>query len=82
MEDLVELREGDVYSLPLRDDEWGSFDVVHTRFLLEHVPDPQAVVDEMVRAVRPGGRVALLDDDHELLRLAPEVPSAARARAE
>jgi sigma-B regulation protein RsbU (phosphoserine phosphatase) len=75
---LVELRRGDAVALPLADAEWGSFDVAHARFILEHVPDPQAVVAAMVEAVRPGGRVVLEDDDHDLLRLWPEVPSFAR----
>jgi SAM-dependent methyltransferase len=69
---LVELREGDAVDLPLADEEWGTFDVVHARFILEHVPDPLALVRSMVRAARPGGRVVLEDDDHELLRLWPE----------
>jgi SAM-dependent methyltransferase len=71
-ETLVEFRQGDAYHFPLRDDEWGWFDVVHTRFLLEHVPDPLPVVESMVRAVRPGGRIVLEDDDHEIMRLWPE----------
>jgi SAM-dependent methyltransferase len=71
---LLDLRQGDVFTLPLAEQEWGSFDVAHTRFLLEHVPDPLAVVKTMVRAVRPGGRVVLEDDDHDLLRLWPEPP--------
>ena len=71
---LVDIRRGNATSLPLADDEWGTFDVVHTRFLLEHVPDPEAVVAGMFRAVRPGGRVILEDDDHDVLRLSPEVP--------
>ncbi len=74
----VDLRRGDAAALPLADDEWGSFDLAHARFILEHVPDPQAVVAAMVRAVRPGGRVVLEDDDHDLLRLWPEVPSFSR----
>jgi len=69
--DLVDLRAGDATALPLADGERGSFDLVHARFLLEHVPDPAAVVREMVAAARPGGRVVLVDDDHELLRLWP-----------
>jgi hypothetical protein len=36
------------------------------------------VVDAMVRAVRPGGRVVLEDDDHELLRLHPALPAFER----
>jgi ubiquinone/menaquinone biosynthesis C-methylase UbiE len=71
-QDLVELRQGDALQPPLRDHEWGSFDVAHTRFLLEHVSDPLAVVRGMVRAVRPGGRIVLADDDHDILRLWPE----------
>ena len=70
----VELREGDALDLPLRDDEWGTFDVAHARFLLEHVTDPLRVVRQMVRAVRPGGRIVLSDDDHDNVRLWPEPP--------
>jgi SAM-dependent methyltransferase len=70
--DLVAWRRGDALSLPLRRGEWGSFDVAHTRFLLEHVPDPLRVVRAMVRAVRPGGRIVLEDDDHDVIRLWPE----------
>jgi ubiquinone/menaquinone biosynthesis C-methylase UbiE len=70
--ELVELREGDALALPLREEEWNTFDVAHTRFLLEHVPDPLSVVRGMVRAVRPGGRIVLSDDDHDILRLWPE----------
>jgi SAM-dependent methyltransferase len=71
-ENLVEIREGDALSLPLRDDEWATFDVAHARFVLEHVRKPVEVVRQMVRAVRPGGRVVLEDDDHDVLRLWPE----------
>jgi ubiquinone/menaquinone biosynthesis C-methylase UbiE len=69
---LIELRQGDVLGMPLRDEEWGTFDVAHARFLLEHVSDPLAVVKAMVRAVRLGGRIVLEDDDHDLIRLWPE----------
>jgi ubiquinone/menaquinone biosynthesis C-methylase UbiE len=70
--ELVELRQGDVFAMPLRDEEWGTFDVAHARFLLEHVSDPLAVVKAMVRAVRIGGRIVVEDDDHDLIRLWPE----------
>jgi SAM-dependent methyltransferase len=69
---LVDLRRGDATDPPLRRAEWGSFDVVHARFLLEHVPDPDAVVRVMLRAARPGGRIVLADDDHDVMRLHPE----------
>jgi len=74
---LLDLRQGGVESPPLDDSEWASFDVAHARFLLEHVPDPLGVVRTMVRTVRPGGRIILEDDDHDVLRLWPEPPGFA-----
>lgn len=71
---LAEFRRGDAANLPLNADERGAFDLVHTRFLLEHVPAPLAVVREMVTAARPGGRIVLQDDDHGVLRLHPVPP--------
>ena len=74
----VDVRQGDAYDFPLRADEWGTFDLAHARFLLEHLSRPQEAVDAMVRAVRPGGRVILEDDDHEALVLFPSVPEFER----
>lgn len=71
---LLDWRDGDALDLPLRADEWGTFDLGHARFILEHVPAPERVVAQLARAVRPGGRVVLCDDDHSLLRLHPEPP--------
>ena len=72
-EELIEFREGDAGKLPLHDGEWGMFDVAFTRFLLEHVSDPLRVVKQMVKAVKKRGRVVLADDDHDVLRLHPEI---------
>jgi SAM-dependent methyltransferase len=69
----VEYRAGDVLNLDLGG-EWGTFDVAHARFVLEHVPDPLRVVQAMVRAVKPGGRIVLEDDDHGVMRMWPEPP--------
>lgn len=74
----VEFRQGDGLRPPLLESELGSFDVAFTRFLLEHVPDPLAVVEQMVRSVRPGGQIVLADDDHDVLRLQPEPEGFAR----
>lgn len=71
---LVEFRQGDATALPLAAVEVGAFDLVHTRFVLEHVPDPLSVVRQMVNAAKPGGRIVLLDDDHDILRVWPEIP--------
>lgn len=67
---LVEFRSGDVVDLDLAD--WGTYDVAHARFVLEHVREPVKVVRNMVRAVRKGGRIVLADDDHDVMRIYPE----------
>ncbi|HMQ86846.1 MAG TPA: methyltransferase domain-containing protein [Flavilitoribacter sp.] len=67
-------RSGDALQLPLEGEEWGSFDLAHTRFVLEHVPEPGKVVAQMAKAVRPGGRVVLADDDHAQFTPYPAPP--------
>ena len=72
----VDLRAGAAAAPPLAPAEWGTFDLAHARFLLEHVRDPLAIVRAMLRAARPGGRIVLADDDHDVLRFYPEPPAA------
>jgi SAM-dependent methyltransferase len=74
----VEFRRGDACDPPLAREEWSSFDLVHARFLLEHLTRPEDAVRAMARAVRPGGRVVLVDDDHDTLRLWPPAPAFER----
>ena len=76
-ESLVDFRRGDAAAPPLSDAERAWFDVAHARFLLEHLVDPLSAVRAMVEAVRPGGRIVLADDDHDVLRLWPEPPGLA-----
>jgi len=71
---LVEFRAGEATAPPLVPLEQGTFDIAHARFLLEHVPDPLAVVRAMAAAVKSGGRVVLEDDDHAMFRPWPEPP--------
>lgn len=54
----VTLTVGDVLPLPYGDD---AFSVVVSRFAFHHFPDPGAVLREMTRVCRPGGRVVVAD---------------------
>lgn len=63
--------QGDAHELPFAD---GSFDLVYCRYLLEHVADPARVLSQMRRVVRPGGRVAAMENDISLVRLDPPCP--------
>lgn len=49
-----QLQQADVMSLPYGDQ---SFDVVMAAHVLEHLPDPQRALAEMVRVLKPGGTV-------------------------
>lgn len=72
VEGQIEFRQGNALDLKLKEEEWGSFDIVHTRFLLEHIATPEVVVDQMVKAAKVGGKVILADDDHYVFRIYPE----------
>lgn len=48
------LKQADVLSLPYDDQ---SFDVVMAAHVLEHLPDPQCALAEMVRVLKPSGMV-------------------------
>jgi len=56
----VQFSEGGAAALPLPDD---SVDFSYARFLMQHLPQPEAVLAEMVRVTRPGGVVAVVDTD-------------------
>ncbi|NND33183.1 MAG: methyltransferase domain-containing protein, partial [Saprospiraceae bacterium] len=69
--DLVDFRSGGAYDLPLLTEEWGHFDLVFIRFLLEHLAQPVKALQQAKKALKPGGRIILVDDDHANFRIAP-----------
>lgn len=58
LEARLEFRHGLAEQLPF---PAGSFDLVTCQTLLLHTPDPAAVVREMARVTKPGGRVLLVE---------------------
>ena len=59
----AEFLVGDVRTLELQSE---TFDLVRAVLLLLHVEDPDAAVREMVRVLRPGGRIVCIDVDHQM----------------
>jgi len=70
------LRAGEGYEVRQHDvavdppPEPGTFDLVHARLVLVHVPDRAAALATMVAALRPGGRLLVEDADTALQPLA------------
>src|SRR4051794_14118299 len=52
----ADVKQGDALNLPFPD---GEFDRVVAAEVLEHIPDDDAAVAELVRVLRPGGTVAV-----------------------
>jgi ubiquinone/menaquinone biosynthesis C-methylase UbiE len=52
----ADMRQGDAQRLPFPDN---SFDAVVCGYGVMHIPEPEQALREMVRVVRPGGRVAI-----------------------
>jgi len=63
--------EGDAEQLPF---PAGSFDLVMTRHVLWTLPHPEAAIDEWIRVLRPGGRLAAMDSqfDPSVLERGPQ----------
>jgi SAM-dependent methyltransferase len=70
--------DGDALALPVGD---GTVDVVWCERLLQHLEQPERAVAEMVRVLRPGGRVALIDTDWATTVLHPGDPDLMAALA-
>lgn len=66
--------QGTAEKLPFADD---SFDLVTCQTLLIHVPDPGAVLREMIRVTRPGGLVAVCEPNNLTNALAVDAASMA-----
>jgi ubiquinone/menaquinone biosynthesis C-methylase UbiE len=54
------------------------FDLVYSRFLLTHLPDPGAIVAKVRQALRPGGIFVVADIDFRGYFSYPESPAMAR----
>ncbi len=71
----VVLTAGDARQLPFADE---AFDAVTARFVLQHLPSPTTTAAELVRVVRPGGVVCVVEADDGLSLTYPEPPAVVR----
>jgi SAM-dependent methyltransferase len=64
----VNFRTADAFALPFDED---AFDLVVCRHMLQAVPRPWDAMAEMVRVLRPGGRLHLLVEDYGMIHMHP-----------
>ena len=69
----VRFEEADAERLPFAA---GSFDLVMTRHVLWTLPHPEAAIDEWIRVLRPGGRLAVVDSQFSVV-----LPTGENARS-
>lgn len=65
--DRIDFMVGDVHQLDFPD---ASFDAVIAHTLVSHVTEPDTVIREMARVVRPGGTIVIFDGDYASLTFA------------
>jgi ubiquinone/menaquinone biosynthesis C-methylase UbiE len=75
----VRFEEGDAENLPFAP---GSFDLAISRHVLWTLPHPEAAIDEWIRVLRPGGRLAIIDGAQYNDASAPPQRENARTSAE
>ncbi len=72
-EENLEVRRHDIVSDDL---ETGAFDLIHSRLVLEHIPERDHVVRRLGAALRPGGWLVLEDFDWGSMAVATGCPAA------
>lgn len=72
----VSLRQADIFDLPFAP---ASFDHLFLCFVLEHLPRPVEALRALLRVLKPGGSVTVIEGDHGSAYFHPERAAAQRA---
>lgn len=67
--DNVSFRTGNVYELDLPENQ---FDFVYARFLFQHLKNPRLALQNILRVLRPGGVLCILDVEDNWTAFSPE----------
>lgn len=65
----VSFQQGSVYDLPFPD---ASFDVVYARLLFQHLSEPLQALSNVIRVLKPGGLICVVDVDKDWSSAYPE----------
>jgi SAM-dependent methyltransferase len=69
----VEFRQADIFALPF---EPGSFDHVFVCFVLEHLAQPVAALEQLKTMLKPGGTITVIEGDHGSAYFHPDSAAA------
>jgi SAM-dependent methyltransferase len=72
----VTFHRADVFDLPFRSDR---FEHVFVCFVLEHLRDPAGALEALMRVLRPGGSITVIEGDHGSAYFHPDSGAARRA---
>jgi ubiquinone/menaquinone biosynthesis C-methylase UbiE len=67
--------QGDIHALPFAEN---TFDRCYADKTFQHLPDPQRALAELVRVMKPGGLLLVMDGDHETQVLDTPYPDVTR----
>jgi SAM-dependent methyltransferase len=72
----VTFQQADVFDLPFPS---AHFDHVFVCFVLEHLPNPGEALEALIRVLKPGGSVTVIEGDHGSAYFHPDSDQARRA---
>ncbi|HEY0743352.1 MAG TPA: methyltransferase domain-containing protein [Chryseosolibacter sp.] len=72
----VEFLHADVFDLPFENNQ---FDHVFVCFLLEHLAQPEKALKELIRVLKPGGTITVIEGDHGSTYFHPDSIEAQKA---
>ncbi len=71
----ISFRQGDIHQLLFDDD---TFARCYADKTFQHLPDPKQALSELIRVTRPGGRLVIVDPDHDTHVLDTPYPDVTR----
>ena len=74
----VQFLEADLHQLPFSEN---TFDHVFFCFVLEHLPQPQDAIQQVLKVLKPGGTMTAIEGDHGSTYFFPDSPLALKAVA-
>lgn len=71
----MSFRQGDIHHLPFADN---AFDRCYADKTFQHLPNPKQALSELIRVLKPGGRLVIVDPDHDTHVLDTPYPDVTR----